>query len=174
MHPLQAKETQKHSKILLTPNFKLNLRSSVQSCMWLGPIWMQNGKCTAGCGILMCHDCETSVLVSVVKPLASLCCPGSLLRKDHWVRDNSPSASCAKACRASPSCSAPQSLVLVTGTKQQSHAAAESWSRFALKQNSVCETEDRLNDSSRIQSCRFMTAKDWRNEERRFPFLIYF
>ncbi len=104
------RDSQKHSKILLTPNFKLNLRSNVQSCMWLGPIWMQNGKCTAGCGILMCHDCETSVLVSVVKPLASLCCPGSLLRKDHWVRVNSPSVSCAKVCRASPSCSAPQSL----------------------------------------------------------------
>lgn len=33
---------------------------------------------------------------------------GSLLREDHWVRDNSPS--CAKACRASPSCSALPSL----------------------------------------------------------------
>ncbi len=58
----------------------------------------------------VCHDCETSVLVSVVKPLASLCCSGSLLRKDHWVRDNSPSASCAKACKVSPSCSTLQSL----------------------------------------------------------------
>lgn len=131
--------------------------------MLLGSVWMYKVKCTS------------VVIFSCVWWLSNLRCRvhggggATGIFASSWQPpegrplgwDNSPSASCAKASRGPPSYSALPSL-------QSWWLAPIAVSRcywimkhFALKQKSVCETEGRLNDCSRVQSSWFMTGALW-------------
>lgn len=130
--------------------------SLIQSWVLFGPLWIHNVKCTSvvifSCVWCVCGRAAGIFVLSWQPP------KGKTTRYETTLH----LPPVPKLAGPPPSYSALPSLQ--SWWWLASIAVSRCYwimKHFALKRESVCETEDRLNDCSRVQSCRFTAGALW-------------